>query len=102
FHLDVLAQVSFDLAFFLDDVADPADLVLRQVLDLDALAYPCLAENAVAARPADPEDVGQRDLDPLVLGQVHAGDPCHGVSPSIPGAACASGSRRSPGPRRAS
>src|SRR6266704_3521399 len=76
-HLDVLAQVSFDLALFLDDVADPAHLVLRQVLDLDALAHPRLAEDAIAARPADPEAVGQRDLDPLVLRQVHTVDACH-------------------------
>src|SRR3989442_386124 len=101
-HLDVLSQISLDLPLFLGHVTDPPHLVLRQVLDLDVLAYLGLAEDAVAARLTDPVDVGQRHLDPLVLRQVHTGDACHGVSPSIPGAACASGSRRSPAPHRAS
>src|SRR5207245_4616916 len=92
-HLHVLTQVALDLPLLLDHVADPADLVLGQILDLHLFLYSRLAQNAVASGPADSEDVDQGDLDPLVLRQVDTGHAGHS-KPPIPGAACAWGSRK--------
>src|SRR5262249_24018189 len=78
--LDVLgalpAQVALDLAV-LDRIAKLDDLVLGQVLDRGVGIDARLLEDLVGRGAADPEDVGEPDLGPLVEGDVAPGDASH-------------------------
>src|SRR5262249_43667182 len=75
----------------LDRVAQLDRLVLGQVFALDPGVDPGLLEDFESGRVTDPEDVGEADLDPLVIWNVNAGDTCHLLSPD---AACVAGSGR--------
>ena len=90
-HGDFLAEVALDLLPFLDDLADLVDLVLGQGLDLLVLVDLGLFEDLVALGPADPVDVGQPDLDPLVRREGDACDSCHVCTSFIPVFVYASG-----------
>src|SRR5262245_7367108 len=74
---DLAPQVALDLVGALDVVPDAGDLVVGQVadprvgVDLEGLA------DLTRAGAADAEDVGERDLQPLLAGDVDAGDACH-------------------------
>src|SRR5262245_2517125 len=78
-HRDVLAQVALDLALVRDDLPDTPQLVLGEVLDAAVHVHLRLAQDVVRAGAADPVDVRQTDLDPLVLRKIYTGDSCHGV-----------------------
>src|SRR4051794_41532134 len=97
--LDVLgalpAQIALDLVV-LDRVAKLDDLVLGQVLDVGVRIDAGLLEDLVGRRAADPEDVGEADLGPLVEWNVDACDASHQINPA---SACGGGFGRSPGPR---
>src|SRR5271168_2209471 len=60
-HGDVFAQIAFDLAFVLNHLADAVYLVFTQVLDFFDRVYIGRCQDALGARVADSEDVGQRD-----------------------------------------
>ena len=68
-HRDFLAQVAFDRAFVLDDLADVVDFVLAQVLNLLVRVDLRLLEKRARARMADAVDVRQRDLGLLLRGR---------------------------------
>ncbi len=76
-HRDLLAEIAFDAALFLDHPADLADVVFRQILDADVTADTGLGQDVVRTLPADAVDVGQPDLDPLGAREVDACDTCH-------------------------
>ena len=80
------AQVALDLVAPVDDLAQPVDLLLGEVPDPGVRVDVGLGEDLLAGRQADPVDVGQGDLDPLLARDVDAGDACHR---STPAAACA-------------
>ena len=69
---DLAAQVTLDLVVGLDVVAQLHDLIVGQVLGalvgIDAGGRQRLRR----AGPAHPEDVGERDLHPLLAGEVDA------------------------------
>ena len=68
-HRDVLAQVAFDIALVLNDLADAVYLVLVQVLDLLERIDVRLVQNLERTRVADPEDIRERDPACLLRGR---------------------------------
>src|SRR5438034_4240387 len=92
--LDVLraiaAKIALDLAG-LHRLAKLHDLVVGQILDVGVGIDADVGDDLPRRRVADPVDVGQTHLDPLVDGDVYACYPCH--APSVtPAAACGAGS----------
>src|SRR4029077_17365915 len=78
--VDVLGAVAPQITLHLavvDRVAQLDRLVLGQIFALDAGIDPGFLENLQRGRATDPEDVGEPDLDPLVVGDVDPGDTCH-------------------------
>ena len=76
---DVPAQVALDLQVGVDVVAEPGDLLVGQVPDPGVGAGLGGRADLLRGRPADAEDVGEGDLQPLLAGDVHAGDTGHVV-----------------------
>ena len=89
--LDVAAQVAFDLQVLVDVGADAVDLVLGEVRDLRVRVEFEFRADLLRRGQTDPEDVGERDLQPLLAGDVDAGDTCHVITPVSPDAACGAG-----------
>ena len=79
--LDVLrhiaAQVTFDREVGVDPATDAIDLFLGQVADPSVGIDADFGADLARGRPADAEDVGERDLQPLLAGDVDAGDAGH-------------------------
>jgi hypothetical protein len=72
--LPVAAQVSLDLEFRVDVVAELRDLFIREVLDLRVRVEAELGGDLAGGRLTDPIDVGQPDLEPLLVRKVDSGD----------------------------
>ena len=85
-----MGSISFDVERF-DRVAQLYDLVLGQVADLGVRVHPCLLEQIVSRRAADPEDVGEPDLQALLVREIDSSDACQVASPAF---ACVVGSCR--------
>jgi hypothetical protein len=93
------AQVALDLEARVDVGAELRDLVVGQVLDLLVGIEAELLADLLRGRLTDPVDVGQADLEPLLIRKVDAGDTCHvAASPAF---ACDGGWCRSPSCGRA-
>ena len=76
-HRDLAAQRALDLVLALDDLAQlGASSSVRFFTRMSGFTPVSGGSSAPWSRP-DAEDVGQRDLDPLVVGQIDAGDTCH-------------------------
>src|ERR687896_213489 len=90
--VDLAPEVSLDLQVLVHVGPYGADLALGQVPDLRVRIHAGLGEDLPRGRTADPVDVGEADLDPLLPGQVYTGYPRH-LSPA---SACGGGSYRSP------
>src|SRR6266550_1785729 len=79
--LDVLGnlptEVTFDLEVPVDELADLEHFFLGQVTHLRAALDPSSAHDLIRAGGTDPVDVAKPDFEPLVPGEVDAGDPCH-------------------------
>jgi len=98
--LDVATEITFDGEVLVDVVSDLVDLVLGERGHLGVAVELELVADLLSGRQTDPVDVGERDLQPLLAGDVDAGDSCH--VPSLlslrtrfsPGAACGAGSHR--------
>src|SRR5215203_4119455 len=71
-HRDVLAEVAFDPALLLDDPADLAHGIFRQILDPDVGADARVFQDDVRADPANPEDVRETDLDAFGAREIDA------------------------------
>src|SRR5579862_333688 len=82
-------QIAFDLLVLVDVLAELGDLFLRQVADLRVRVQVERGENLARGRLADAVDVGEADLEPLLVRQVDAGDTGHRAS--TPASACAGG-----------
>src|SRR3954451_6591294 len=99
--LHVAAQVALDREVLVDVVTDLVDLVLGQLRDLGLAVEPEIGRDLLDRGLADAIDIGERDLQPLLAGDVDAGDTCHVLGDLCssrlalsPGAACGAGSRR--------
>ena len=75
--LDLAAEVALHPVARLDVTAQGDQLVLGEVLDTGVRIDPGGREGLARAGAADPEDVGQGDLDSLVTRQVDTGNTCH-------------------------
>src|SRR5262249_55501087 len=75
---DLAAQVTLDLEVGFDVVAELDHFLIGQVLGPLAGVDSGRGEGLRRPGPADPEDVGERDLHPLVGGEVAADETCHG------------------------
>src|SRR3954451_681134 len=74
---DLAAEVTLDPVVAVDPVAKPRDLFVGQVAHPGVRADAGLGQRLARAGPADAVDVGQRDLTPLLAGEVDAGEACH-------------------------
>ena len=72
--LPVAAQVALDLEVRVDVVPKLRDLFVGEVLDLGVRAEAELGGDLARGRLADPVDVRQPDLEPLLVGKVDSGD----------------------------
>jgi hypothetical protein len=74
--LPVTAQVALDLEVRVDVVAELRDLFVGEVLDLRVRVEAELDGDLARGRLADPVDVGQPDLESLLVRKVDSGDAC--------------------------
>src|SRR5581483_10056978 len=75
---DLTAEVTLDVVVRVD-VLEPLDeVVLGDVADADVGADTGLRERLLRPGAADAVDVGEGDLDPLLAGEINAGEACHG------------------------
>src|SRR6266446_6534384 len=75
-----VAEVALDLELGVDVVAELRDLVVGEVADLRVGREAERGRDLVRGRLADPIDIGQPDLEPLLVRQVDAGDARHGLA----------------------
>src|SRR5262245_51029312 len=90
---DLAPKVTFDLEVRVDVGADLHDLLFGEVADLRAAVDARAVDDLERAGRADAEDVAQGDVQPLVSGEVDAGDTSHELPFSL-AAACDAGSSR--------
>jgi hypothetical protein len=76
--LTVAAKVALDLKLRVDVVAELRDLFVGEILDLRVRAEAELGCDLAGSRLADPVDVGQPDLEALLVREVDSGDACDG------------------------
>src|SRR3984885_9193875 len=76
-HRDIFAQITFDLAFVLNHLADTVYLVFAQILNFLERVHIGRLQDASRTRGTDTEYVGQRDSCLLVTGQIDASNTCH-------------------------
>src|SRR5689334_2671840 len=86
--LPVATEIALGLELRVDVVAELRDLFVGQVLDLRVRVETELRGDLARGRLADPVDVGQPDLEPLLVRKVDSGDACHSANPAF---ACAAG-----------
>jgi broad specificity phosphatase PhoE len=86
------AEIALDGQLAVDELAQLGDLVVGEVADLLVGRQAERRADALRGRRPDPVDVGQPDLEPLLIRKVHSGDTCHAFA--IPASACAAGSSR--------
>src|SRR5688572_14736586 len=70
-HGDFGAQGAFDLDRPLDHLAEPGNFGVGQIPYPGIGTHTGLTKNAAAGGPTDSEDVGGRDLHPLLAWKVH-------------------------------
>ena len=75
--LALAAQVALDLEVRVDVVAELRDLFVGEVLDLRVRVEAELRGDLARGRLANPVDVRQPDLEPLLVRKVDSGDACY-------------------------
>src|SRR5215208_2204608 len=73
----VATEVALDLKVLVDVLAKPGDFLVREILDLRVGVQTERDRDLVRGRLADPVDVGQPDLEPLLVRKVDACNACH-------------------------
>src|SRR5215469_17011142 len=76
-HRNFFAQIALYQTLGLNDRTDAVDLFLAEVLNLLHRIDLCLVEDASRARMTDPVNIGQRNIDVLLAGKIHACNTCH-------------------------
>src|SRR4051794_30864912 len=71
------AQVTLDAEVLVDVVAQLQQVLVAEVLDAQVRADARRGQGLLGVSLADSVDVGERDLHPLLAGQVDAGQSCH-------------------------
>src|SRR5207253_966909 len=75
---DVTPQVTLDLAVVIDVGAEAGDLFVGEIADARRGVDPGALADLPGRGAPDAEDVGERDLESLLAGDVDAADACHG------------------------
>ena len=75
--LDRTLEVTLDLQVLVDVGPDLVDLLIGEVPGTGALGDPGGFADLLSGATADAEHVGERDDEPLLSGDVDAGDTCH-------------------------
>src|SRR4051794_5747319 len=93
------AQVTLDAEVLVDVVAQLQQVLVSEVLGAQVGADARRGQGLLGVVLADAIDVGERDLHPLLAGEVDAGQSCHVLGTPCPyrlspGAACAGRCRR--------
>ena len=70
---DLAAQVTLDLEVLVDVGAQPRDFFVGEVADARVARHPGRVAHLLRRGPADTEDVGERDLEALLAGNVDTG-----------------------------
>jgi hypothetical protein len=76
---DFAAEIAARLVPAIDELAEPVDLLLREIPDAGVRIDAGLDQDLLGRGQPDPEDVGEGDLDPLLARNVLAGDTCHAL-----------------------
>jgi len=71
-HGDLLTKVSFNRATNRNDLTNTSNLGLSQLVHASIPRNASLFEDLLSDRGADAKDVGERDFDPLITGNVYA------------------------------
>ena len=79
-HGQVTAEVALHSVAVADDLTQLRLVSLGQILDAGIGVDPGLSQNLIGAGAPDAVDIGQANLDPLILGQINASNTCHTVS----------------------
>ena len=74
---DLAAQIAFDLEVLVDPRPQAGDLLLGQVTHPGVGRDACGLADRLGARHPDPEDVRERNLEPLLAWDVDPGNTCH-------------------------
>src|SRR5512135_2789439 len=82
-YVHLFAKIAFDLVLLFNDVPDLRNLFLAEHIRPLIRVNACPREYLVRHRSPDPVEIGQRDLDPLLSGDVNTGNSCH-ASPPYP------------------
>jgi hypothetical protein len=88
-QLNLPLQVALDPILALNDVAEPGDLGLGQIIDARVRINARLAQNRAPVAQPDAKDRRQRIFHGPVARQVHARNTCHCCLSPNPAAACA-------------
>ena len=75
--LHLAAQIALDAQVALDVVAESGEILVGQVLRAKVAIDAGGGEDLQGPGAPDPEDVGERDLEPLLAGEVDADKTCH-------------------------
>src|SRR5262245_23500232 len=71
------AEVALDLEVAVDVLTELRDLLVGEVLDLLVDGEAGIGADLLRGRAADAVDVGQPDLEPLLVGEIDSGDARH-------------------------
>src|SRR6202043_675415 len=74
---DLAAKLAFNLGFLVENVAEAADLLVVEVLDAHVRIDVGDRQDAARGVRTHPEDVGERDFDALLAGNINAGNSSH-------------------------
>ena len=76
-RVDLTTQVALDLVVGLEVITQRDELLIRQVLDAGVRVDAGGFKGFLRTSAAYTEDVGERDLDAIVIGDVDSGKTCH-------------------------
>jgi hypothetical protein len=79
-HRDFTPQIPFDLVFPVDQLANPQNLCVRQIVHATLHGNARLCADFAGRFPPDPVNVSQSDFDTLLTGYVNSGNPSHRAS----------------------
>ena len=82
--VDFTTQIAFDLIVRLEVVTQRDQLLIRQVLDAGVWIDASRLKGFLGAGASHTEDIGERDLDALVIWDVDSGKTCHCDSFCLP------------------
>jgi hypothetical protein len=76
-EIDLAPQFSFHLVIAIDNLSNPADIHLAEILDFGIRVDSDLRQDTLAHGAPYTVDGAQSNLDPFALGEVYPCYPCH-------------------------